>query len=376
MRFLTGGDSHGECLTGIIEGLPAGHRLALADIQRDLLRRRKFYGRSPRQRTETDKVRIVSGLWKGKTTGAPLTILIENRGRKPRGRQRLRSIPRPGHADLAGCLKYGLDDVTPIAERASARSTAMRVAIGAIAKSFLKLFSFDVFSHVISIGPVESDPGDRTLESLKARASRSPLMCADCEAARAMAEVIRKAVKEGDSLGGSVEIRAGGVVPGLGSHAEWNRRLDGRLAGALMSIQSVKALEVGAGLEISRAKGSEAHDGIHLQGGRIARLSNFAGGIEGGMTNGEEIVIRLYVKPIPTIPGGLPSIDMNTLEAARAPYVRSDTCVVPAVGVIGEAVTAWVLLEALLEKFGGDHIQETLNNYSAYKSLLEKRGAL
>ncbi|NIM18658.1 MAG: chorismate synthase [Candidatus Latescibacteria bacterium] len=375
LRFLTAGDSHGDALVGIIEGLPAGIPIPIRDIQRDLKRRRKTYGRSGRQRIETDPVEIVSGMWRGRTTGAPVGIRILNLGKAPGGKRggAPGTVPRPGHADLAGCLKYGLDDIQPIAERASARSTAMRVAIGAVAKGVLKRFSVEILSHVRSIGDIDADPDTSSLDRLMSRVARSQLYCADAAAERKMIGLIKTAWKEGHTLGGSIEVIASGVPPGLGSHAHWDRKLDARLAGALMSIQTVKAVEIGAGLETYKKRGIESQDAIVLYRGKIKRPTNYAGGIEGGISNGENIVIRSYAKPIATAPKQAPTIDMSTLESRESPYVRSDVCVIPALGVIAEAVVAWELLCAILEKFGGDHIEETQANFIAYVKSIGKR---
>jgi chorismate synthase len=377
MRFLTAGDSHGEKLVGIVEGLPAGHRISVRDIEKDLARRRAAYGRSARQRIETDRIEILGGLWRGKTTGAPIAFTIPNLGLKVSGRRggALGTVPRPGHADLAGSLKYGFFEVPPVSERASARSTAMRVAIGSLAKGFLREFSIDVFGHVLSIGGIEAQRSSTSLADLRRRVARSPLYCGDGHAARRMKAEIRHAKKQGHSLGGSVEVIASGVLPGLGSHVEWDTKLDGRLAGALMSIQSVKVVEIGDGLETYRRKGAESQDEIRKSGGRIMRPTNRAGGIEGGMSNGENVVLRLYAKPIATSVVRLHSIDMKTQQKKLSPFVRSDACVIPALSVIAETVTAWEILRAFLEKFGGDAIDDIRASYDSYASRLHKRGA-
>lgn len=376
LRFLTAGDSHGDSLIGIVEALPAGVRIAIPDIQADLRRRRKSYGRSDRQGIEKDEVRIIGGLWRGKTTGAPVAIRIPNLGRTfPRsGGRRGPSVPRPGHGDLAGCLKYGFSETTPIAERASARSTAMRVSIGALAKAALKHLGVETLSHVLSIGRTHTGQVTVSLSTLKRRAARSPVSCADPEAGRAMMAEIDSARESGDTLGGRAEAIATGVPPGLGSHVEWDRRLDARLAGAMMSIQSVKGVEIGDAVESSQRRGTQSQDAIILRGGALKRPTNHAGGIEGGMSNGRDIRVRLYAKPIPTVRKGLPSIDMRSLEPAKGQFVRSDACVVPAIAVIAEAVLAWEILAAALEKFGGDSIEEVARALEAYTASLKKRG--
>ncbi|MDH3214695.1 MAG: chorismate synthase [Candidatus Krumholzibacteria bacterium] len=378
MRSLTAGDSHGELLVGIIEGFPAGHRVSVRDIERDLSRRRKSYGRSARQNIERDSIKIVSGLWKGRTTGAPIAILVQNLGRTVSGKPggALGSVPRPGHADLAGCLKYGFDEVPPISERSSARGTAMRVAFGSLAKSVLKLFAIEILGHVTSIGGVDADVAPVPFAKLKRSVSRSPLYCADKQAADKMIETIRVAKKEGNSLGGRVEVVATGLIPGLGTHVESDRKLDARLAGALVSIQSVKAVEIGDVLKTHRLKGFESHDAMYLDRGRVSRKTNHAGGIEGSMTNGEDIIMRLYAKPLPTSLKRLSSYDMKMMKSAKSPFVRSDVCVLPALTVIAEGVVAWELLLAMVEQFGGDSIDQMKANYGSYVTGLAKRGIL
>jgi chorismate synthase len=376
IRFLSAGDSHGETLIGIIEGLPAGVRITAREINRDLARRRTAYGRSSRQLVEDDAVAIVSGLWKGRSTGAPLGLLLPNRGRTVRGQTggALGTVPRPGHADLAGCLKYGFDEVPPVSERASARSTAMRVAIGAVAKTVLRLFSIDVVAHVLSVGRVNAaSRAGETAAGIRRRAARSRVTCADAAASNRMIEKIRNAKREGDSLGGSVEVLVFGAPPGLGSHVEWDRRLDARLAAAMMSIHSVKAVEIGEGIACSSKRGVDAHDAMRVEDGRVSRDTNFAGGIEGGMTNGEPIRVRLFAKPIPTARRRVKTFDMKTLRSTDSPYVRSDVCVVPALSVIAEAATAWEFLRVLLEKFRGDHVDDTLASFTRYCRTLEER---
>lgn len=378
MRYLTAGDSHGEYLLGIVEGFPAGHRISIRDIEHDLRRRRQAYGRSARQKIESDGVEIVSGLWKGRSTGAPIGILIRNLGRTVSGKPggALSSVPRPGHADLPGCIKYGFDEVPPISERASARATVLRVAVGALARGVLKKLSIETLGHVTSIGGVETTIGTSSLQSLKRRAARSPLYCADKKVSDKMIQVIREAKKQGDSLGGSVEVIATGAPPGLGSHVEIDRKLDARLAAAMMSIQSVKAVEIGDGLTTYKKKGFESHDAIHLERGRVRRKTNYAGGIEGSMTNGANIVLRVFAKPIPTSLKRLPSFDMKSGRPSVAPFVRSDVCVLPALAVIAEAVLAWELLVAMSEKFGGDSVDEMVGSLDRFREALEKRGLL
>jgi chorismate synthase len=360
IRFLSAGDSHGEALVGVVEGIPAGVQLSERALERELGRRRKAYGRSSRQKIEADEVAIVGGLWKGKTTGAPIGIWLPNRARTVQGKAggAMGTVPRPGHADFAGVIKYGFDEIPPVAERASARSTAMRVAVGAVAKACLHQLGVETAGHVLSIGDVTAPRLALPVSELRRRADASPVYCAHQPSSRRMVAEIRRGKSEGNSLGGSVEVVVAGVLPGVGSYAEWDRRLDGRLAGAMMSIHSVKAVEVGDGLSTYRARGVDAHDAMSLRRGRVVRETNHAGGIEGGMSNGENIVVRLYAKPIPTAPRRAPSFDFATREVAESPYVRSDICVVPVLAVIAEAVAAWEILGAVLEKLGGDTIED------------------
>jgi chorismate synthase len=362
IRFLSAGDSHGEVLVGIVEGLPAGVRIAVTDIQKALLRRRRSYGRSSRQMIERDEVHVVSGLWNGRTTGAPLAITIPNRGQLVRGKRGggMGTIPRPGHADLPGVLKYGFDEIPPVSERASARSTAMRVAIGAVAKTALRHLDIDAVGHVVALGDVLALRGQLAPDAVRRRAARSPVFCADAAASRRMVDEIQRAKTEGNSLGGAVEVIVTGAPPGLGSHVMWDRKLDALLAAAMMSIQSVKAVEIGDGIASSRKRGIDAHDAMSVSQGRVVRATNHAGGIEGGMTNGEHIVVHVYAKPIPTAQRRARTFDLRTLEERESPYVRSDVCVIPALSVIAEMVAAWEMLRSVLDKFGGDTIDDTV----------------
>ena len=375
IRFLTAGDSHGESLVGIIEGLPAGVRIAVRDIQRDLMRRRKPYGRSSRQMIERDEVHLTSGLWKGKSTGAPLTIILPNRGRVVQGKKggAMGKIPRPGHADFAGAMKYGLSEIPPVSERASARSTALRVAVGAVANMFLHPLGIEAIGHVTSIGGVDAPSCDLTPNQIRRRSARSPVFCADAAATKRMIEEIKTAKTEGNSLGGSVEVITTGLFPGIGSHVEWDRKIDARLAAAMMSIQSVKAVEIGDGIASARARGIDAHDAMSVRRGRVVRLTNHAGGIEGGMTNGEDVVVHLYAKPIPTAQRRSRTFDLDTLEDTDSPYVRSDVCVIPALSVIAEAVAAWEILVAVMEKLGGDTIEDAVAARARYVKSVSRR---
>ncbi|UCH87425.1 MAG: chorismate synthase [Dehalococcoidia bacterium] len=383
-RFLTTGESHGKALTAIIEGLPAGLPLTEDHIAIDLRRRQGGYGRSQRQQIEQDRAEIVSGVRHGLTLGSPLSLAIRNRD-WPNWQDVMQVEPaaeavekltrlRPGHADLAGAIKYGQDDLRPILERASARETAARVAVGAVARRFLEEFGIAVHSHTLAIGEVTAQGQG---EPDWALVEESPVRCADRDTSQEMVRAIDVAGEAGDSLGGIFEIWATGIPIGLGSHVHWDRRLDGRLAQAIMSIQAVKGVEIGGGFAVARLPGSEAHDVI-LPADRWGdrpwrRATNRAGGLEGGMTNGEPLIVRAALKPISTLGKPLPSADLATGETIEAHYERSDVCVVPATGVIGEAMVAIVLAEAMLQKFGGDHIDETKRNYQAYLKTIGPR---
>ena len=362
MRYLTAGDSHGPGLVVIVDGVPAGVPLAPVHIERDLARRRAGYGRSERMAAETEEVQVWGGLYAGMTTGAPLGILIPNRvGAGVAGPEAYR-IPRPGHADLAGFLKYSPPDLCPVQERASARETAARCAAGAVARRLLEELGVTVFSLVTSIGTVSRAAGEEAFfagdvdwEDLAARAEASPLRCPWEDLAGAMREEIERAAAAGDSLGGTFVVVATGVPAGLGSFVQADRRLDGRLAAAVMSIPAVKGVEVGLGFALAALSGSRAHDPI-LPGFR--RGSNRAGGLEGGVTNGQPVLVRAAMKPIPTLARGLPSVDLFTGKEVRAPAQRADVCAVPAAAVVAEAAVAWELACAVLERFGGDRLAD------------------
>jgi len=375
-RFLTAGESHGKALTAIVEGMPAGLRLDEDFIAHDLKRRQGGYGRGSRQRIEHDRAEILSGVRHGVTMGSPVTLVIWNRDWENwetamsvspvEGDTKRITRPRPGHADLAGVTKYALDDVRPILERASARETAARVAAGGVARRFLEEFSIEIHSHTLAIGgewaKVATPVDWQQVES-------SLVRCADSIAEKGMMVAIEEAVGSGDTVGGVSEVVAFGVPVGLGNHIQWDRRFDGRIAQAMMSIQSVKGVEIGDAFKAVDERGSQVHDGIEMSEKAAypwQRQSNRAGGIEGGISNGEPIVLRLAVKPIPTLAKPLPSVDLATGESVLAHFERSDVCVVPAVGVIGEAMLAMVLADAVLEKFGGDSMGETRRNFESY----------
>ena len=382
MRFLTAGESHGPALTVIVEGLPAGLPVDRAAIDADLKRRQGGYGRGGRMKIESDQVEVLSGVRHGKTLGSPVTLVIRNRDHdnwrdvmspdpQPPEAKKRRALkhPRPGHADLSGALKYLTDDLRDVLERASARETTARVAAGGLAKALLSAAGVEVRSHVLRIGRAAAGGEPASWEAL-ATAAESPVRCVDAKASAAMIAEIDAAKKAGDTVGGVFEVVGRDVPPGLGSFAHWDRRLDGRLGQALMSIQAVKAVSLGAGFRGGDTPGSAFHDEILFDDERgLHRPSNRAGGLEGGVTNGEELRAQAVVKPIPTLLIGLRSIDLRTKEPQTASVERSDTCVVPAAGVVGEAMVAWVLADALLEKLGGDSVTELLEHLEATRRL-------
>lgn len=388
LRWLTAGESHGEALTGIIEGLPSHVPVTSEMISAVLARRRLGYGRGARMKFEADAVRVLGGVVHGRTLGSPIAIEVGNtewpkweKVMSPdpvdpaalEGQARAQALtrPRPGHADLVGMEKYRFDEARPILERASARETAMRVALGAVAQSFLSELGITLVSHTVSIGPVEGSrvaarPTAADVEALDA----DPMRCFDQELSARMVAEVDDAKKSGDTLGGVVEVVAYGLPVGLGSHVHWDRRIDSRLAGALMGIQAIKGVEVGDGFETARRRGSQAHDEIGLDGDSAVRASNRAGGTEGGMTTGEPLVVRAAMKPIATVPRALGTIDVQKREAAKAHHQRSDVCAVPAAGVVAEAMVALVIAESVTEKFGGDSLEETKRNFDAYVAQL------
>ncbi len=369
LRFLTAGESHGPALTAIVEGLPAGLPLTEQDIDLQLRRRQMGYGRSGRQRIERDQVTVSGGLAKGRTTGGPLALRIENRDWANWQGQEMPplTVPRPGHADLAGALKYGFDDVRPVLERASARETAARVAVGAVARRLLDEFGVRVGSHVVEIGGAVAEIPDLPYAELWARAEASDVRCPEPAWAEAMRRRIDEARQAGDSLGGVFVVAATGVPPGLGSYVHWDRRLDARLAQAVMSIQAIKGVEIGPAFENARRTGTQVHDEIWGENGQLVRYTNRAGGLEGGVTNGQPVVVRAAMKPIPTTLTPLRSVDLATGEPTTTQYQRSDICAVPAAAVVGEAIVAWVLAEALVEKLGGDSLAEMVAHWEAWR---------
>jgi chorismate synthase len=388
LRWLTAGESHGRALVAICEGVPTGVEITSTDIAHALARRRAGYGRGARMKFEQDEVEITGGVRHGVTLGSPIAVRIENTewpkwesvmSADPvdeevlaaQARNAPLTRPRPGHADLAGMQKYGHDDARAVLERASARETAARVALGEIARRLLRqVLGAELVSHVVALGAVRA-PDDYVPEPQDAeRIDADPVRCLDTAASAAMQAEVDAAHRDGDTLGGVVEVVAYGLPPGLGSHVHWDRRLDGRLAGALMSIQAIKGVEVGDGFATALRRGSQAHDEIDGSGGRIRRTTNRAGGIEGGMSTGEPIRLRAAMKPISTVPRALATVDVRTGEAARAINQRSDVTAVPAAGVVAEAMAALVLADAVLEKFGGDSVTETARNAEAYLKAL------
>jgi chorismate synthase len=391
LRWLTAGESHGQQLTAILEGLPAGVEVQTADLDAALARRRLGHGRGARMSFEQDEVTLTGGVRHGRTQGGPIAVQVGNTewpkwttvmSADPvdpeilagQARNAPLTRPRPGHADLAGMQKYGFDDARPVLERASARETAARVALGAIASAFLRqTVGAEVVSHVVAIGPVMAPDGLVPGPQDNPRIDEDPVRCADPATSALMVAEIDDVRKNGDTLGGVIEVVVHGLPPGLGSHVHWDRRLDARLAGALMGVQSVKAVEVGDGLETARRRGSVAHDEIELSEGRIQRLTDRAGGIEGGMTNGEVLRVRAAMKPISTVPRALATVDVATGEPAVAINQRSDACAVPRGSVVMEAMVALVLADAVLEKFGGDSVPETRRNVASYLDSLHIR---
>jgi len=398
LRFLTAGESHGRGLVAILEGVPAGLPIGADAIDVQLARRMQGYGRGARMKIERDRVEWLSGVRAGETLGSPIAMLVQNRdwanwqevmapeGEPGEHRRRRVLRPRPGHADLVGALKYDRRDARDILERASARETAARVAAGAVARRLLEEFGVDVGSHVVSLGGVDVPPVAELPLPLNPAADQSELRVLDRAVEPALVALIDRAKKEGDTLGGEVEVVVRGLVVGLGSHVSWDRKLDGRLAGALMALPAVKGVGIGLGFDSARLPGSQVHDPIDTEAepgaaladprrGGFARLSNRAGGLEGGITTGAPLVLRLAMKPIATLMSPLPTIHLATGQRAQAQPERSDVTAVPALGVIAEAVTALVLADAMLEKFGGDSLGELRRNYDGYLAGLAARWA-
>ena len=391
LRWLTAGESHGPALSAIIEGIPAHVLVSSKEIDADLSRRRLGFGRGARQNFEADKITITGGIRHGITQGGPIAIQIANSewpkwekimsadpvpeaDVKDLARNAPLTRPRPGHADLVGMQKFNFSDARPILERASARETAARVALGAVARAFLKQsVGVELLSHVVSIGEVSVPDGYKLpIMSDRARIDEDPVRCADAKTSAAIVKEIEAAHKDGDTLGGVVEVLAYNLPPGLGSYTQWDKRLDARLAGALMGIQAIKGVELGDGFQTAKRRGSVAHDEIEKNAkGEISRRTDRAGGTEGGIRTGQVLRVKVAMKPISTVPKALDTIDVSTGEAAKAINQRSDVCAVPASGIVAEAMTALVLADAVLEKFGGDSVQETKRNFENYMKSLE-----
>lgn len=398
LRYITSGESHGRALVCTIDGIPSNLPVCEADIGKDLARRQKGHGRGGRMKIETDSAQILSGVRHGRTLGSPIAILIENRdwanwkeimnpdikyARRAASLEKGAPVtrPRPGHADLSGALKYGHRDLRNVLERSSARETAARVAVGAIARKFLSEFGIQVGSYVTEIGGIKSQTKGKNLSSLFKTADNSPVRCVDKKAEKRMINKIDNAIKDGDTVGGVFEVIVTGVPAGLGSYSQWDRRLNAKLAYSLMSIQAIKGVEVGLGFNVSKTPGSGVMDEIYYSrtapryapaAGGFYRKTNNAGGIEGGVSNGMPIVVRAAMKPIPTLRSPLSSVDINTKKKFAAAYERSDVCAVPAASVIGEAVTAIAIADSFLDKFGGDSMEEIKRNYKGYLKQLEK----
>jgi len=384
LRWLTAGESHGPQLTAVLEGLPAGVEISTQDIQLALARRRLGYGRGARMKLELDQASFTGGVRHGKTMGGPIAIVIENtewpkwqqvmsadvidESELTGARAEALTRPRPGHADFTGMQKYGFLDSRPVLERASARETAARVALGEVASAFLRELGIELVTHTVALGTVQAEasmslPRPENVDQI----DEDPLRAFNAELSAAMVAEVDKAHKDGDTLGGVVEVLVYGMPPGVGSFVHWDRRLDSQLAGALMGIQAIKGVEVGDGFETARRRGSEAHDEIKIaESGLVERITDRAGGIEGGMSNGEIIRVRAAMKPISTVPRALQTIDVATGEEAKAHHQRSDVCAVPAAGVVAEAMVALTIANAVLEKFGGDSITETKRNMEGY----------
>ena len=387
LRYFTSGESHGEALVAFLSGLPAGLAVDLAFVDRELWRRQQGYGRGGRMKIESDKAHILSGVRHGRTIGSPIAVMLENKDWKnwqeslpvetgDSAKHKRVASPRPGHADLAGALKYNFSEARYVLERASARESAARVAIGALAKLFLRDLEIEVLSHVTTVGEA-TVAAEIAWERVRGLSQQNDVLlnCADAETEQRMKEEVDKALKTGDSVGGVFEVVARGVPPGLGTYAQWDERLDALLAGAVMSLQAVKAVEIGAGVTAATSFGSAVHDEIGYRASAgftgFTRSRNNAGGIEGGVSNGEEIRVRGYLKPISTLRRPLQSVDFATREPVKAAYERSDVCVVPAAGVAAEAMMALTLARCALEKFGGDSMAETVRNFEGYRQQLQ-----
>jgi len=397
LRFTTAGESHGQALLATLEGMPAGVPLVADDVNTQLARRQQGYGRGRRMKIETDQAEFLSGVRAGETIGSPIAMIVHNRDWKnwqeimsaapiegdPALRKRAVTRPRPGHADLTGMLKYARDDARDILERASARETTARVAAGAVCRQLLRQFGVTIGSYVAELGGIVARPPAELPVDINAAVDASQLRTFDADAEAKMIELIDQAKRDGDTLGGVCEVIVTGLPVGLGSHVSWDRKLDGRLAAALMSIQAVKAVEIGMGIEAARRFGSQVHDPIDanevgsevVRSGRVRRRTNNAGGLEGGITTGEPLVLRVAMKPISTLMRPLDTIEVPTRERAASTVERSDVTAVPAMGVVAEAMSAFVVADAMVEKFGGDSLREMRRNYEGYLEYLASRDA-
>ena len=386
IRYLTAGESHGPALTGIIEGFPANLKIDMDVVNHELFRRQQGFGRGGRMKIEQDRIEVLSGIRFQKTLGSPISFILHNRDWKNwqeemtsgagKSQQPI-TRPRPGHADLSGALKYDFDDIRNVLERSSARETAMRVAVGAFAKQLLAAFHIRIFSHVLQIGPVKADPNVISdilkTDEINTLADRSPVRCLDITASEEMVQFIRRTKQQGDTAGGIMQIIIRGLPPGLGSYVHWDRKLDAQLAYALMSIQAVKGVEIGAGFGAAEKTGSRFQDEIFYENDRYVRKTNNAGGIEGGMSTGDDIVIQVMKKPIPTLMKPLHSVDMKSKEPFLAHKERSDVTAVPACSVITEAAAAPVIANAVLEKFGSDTMEDILAAYQTYMERIKNK---
>jgi chorismate synthase len=380
LRYFTAGESHGPSLTAIIEGLPSGLPVTADLINIDLKRRQMGYGRGGRMKIETDQVEITSGIRFGETLGSPVTLVVHNRDwanwtermsiTPLENYEAVKTItrPRPGHADYAGLLKYHRQDIRDILERASARETTMRVAVGSVAKALLNSLGIEIVGHIVSIGSINAAPlpAEATISEIRQKTDDSPFRCFDTSVEEEMKKAVDEAKLAGDTLGGIFEVIVDGLPVGLGTHTQWDRKLDGRLAQALMSIQAIKGVEIGMGFEAARKPGSQVHDPIYAENGKIYRKTNHAGGLEGSMTNGERLIVRAAMKPIATLMKALDSVDLKTRLAEKAVIERSDVCAAPAAAVIGEAVVAIEIAKVLQEKFGEDSLAEIKRNRQSY----------
>ncbi|HEY6937368.1 MAG TPA: chorismate synthase [Terriglobales bacterium] len=393
LRYFTAGESHGEALVALLTGMPAGLKIDQPFLDRELWRRQQGYGRGGRMKIERDQAHILSGVRHGATIGSPISILLENKdwknwqeslpvGEGDAAKHKVVKSPRPGHADLAGALKYNFREARYVLERASARESAARVGVGAIAKLLLRELGIEVLSHVLAVGHAALANAEVAWEKIRALADKDEVLlnCADPEAEQRMKAEVDQALRTGDSVGGVFEVVAHHVPPGLGTYANWDERLDGLLAGAVMSLQAVKAVEIGVGVSAATSPGSQVHDEIAYSRQKsdgaapftgFTRKHNHAGGVEGGISNGEDILVRGYLKPISTLRRPLESVDFATREPVKAAYERSDVCVVPAAGVAAEAMVALTLARCALEKFGGDSVTETVRNFQGYCQQLQ-----